>query len=81
MWTVLVSRVVTQAIEVSNVDKGVTGGLMGKTAVYSAVNIVKEKTTLATMRMELVTRAVIQAIKVLYVDKVGENILAIVEDD
>ncbi|GFR78857.1 hypothetical protein ElyMa_005859800 [Elysia marginata] len=65
----LVTRAVTQAIEVPNVDKGVTVGLTGKTAVYSAVNIVKEKTTLVTMWMVLVTRAVIQVIEVLNVDK------------
>ncbi|GFR93155.1 hypothetical protein ElyMa_004372000, partial [Elysia marginata] len=66
---VLVTRAVIQAIKEPNVDKGVTVGLMGKTAVSSAVNIVKKKTTLVTMWMVLVTRAVIQAIKVLYVHR------------
>ncbi|GFS19320.1 hypothetical protein ElyMa_005029000 [Elysia marginata] len=67
----LVTRAVIQAIKVPNVDRSVTVGLMGKTAVYSAVNIVKEKTTLVIMWMVLVTGAVIQAIKVLYVHRVS----------
>ncbi|GFR95742.1 hypothetical protein ElyMa_000952100 [Elysia marginata] len=44
---------------------------MVKAVVRHAVNIVQEETTLAILGMELVTRDVIQAIRVFYVDTVS----------